>query len=48
MVTQTGRSVRGVSRVWAIGSVLLAKGYTLIPLKLYFRNGKAKLEIGLA
>jgi SsrA-binding protein len=23
------------------------KGYTLIPLKLYFRNGKAKLEIGL-
>jgi len=24
------------------------KGYTLIPLKLYWKNGKAKLEIGLA
>lgn len=23
------------------------KGYTLIPLKLYFRNGKVKVEIGL-
>ena len=23
------------------------KGYTLIPLKLYFKDGKAKLEIGL-
>lgn len=30
-----------------IGSVE-RKGYTLIPLKLYFKNGKAKLEIGLA
>jgi len=24
------------------------RGYTLIPLKLYWKNGKAKLEIGLA
>lgn len=24
------------------------KGYTLIPLKLYFSNGRAKVEIGLA
>ena len=24
------------------------KGYTVIPLKLYWKNGKAKLEIGLA
>lgn len=24
------------------------KGYTLIPLKIYFRNGKAKVELGLA
>ncbi|GIV59214.1 SsrA-binding protein SmpB [Rhodocaloribacter litoris] len=24
------------------------KGYTIIPLKLYFRNGVAKVEIGLA
>jgi SsrA-binding protein len=24
------------------------EGYTLIPLKIYFKNGKAKLEIGVA
>jgi len=30
-----------------IGSVE-RKGYTLIPLKLYFKRGKAKIEIGLA
>ncbi len=24
------------------------KGYTLVPLSLYFRNGRVKLEIGLA
>jgi SsrA-binding protein len=24
------------------------KGYTLVPLKLYFKQGRAKLEIGLA
>ncbi len=24
------------------------RGYTLIPTKLYFKNGKAKLELGLA
>jgi len=24
------------------------KGYTLIPLRLYFKDGKAKVEIGLA
>ena len=24
------------------------KGYTLIPLKIYFKNGRAKVEVGLA
>ena len=24
------------------------KGYTLVPLKLYFRRGRAKIELGLA
>ena len=24
------------------------KGYTLVPLQVYFRDGKAKIEIGLA
>jgi SsrA-binding protein len=31
-----------------LGSKAEQKGYTLIPLKLYFRRGKVKLEIGLA
>ena len=35
---------REISR-WA--KALQQKGYTIIPLKLYFKNGKAKLEIGL-
>ncbi len=25
-----------------------AKGYTLVPLKIYFKNGKLKVELGLA
>jgi len=25
-----------------------AKGYTLVPLSLYFKNGKVKMELGLA
>jgi len=31
---------------WLTGK-LKEKGYTLVPLKLYFKNGKAKLELGL-
>ncbi len=27
---------------------LSQKGFTIIPLKIYFKNGKAKVEIGLA
>ena len=30
-----------------IGSIA-EKGYTLVPLQVYFRDGKAKIEIGLA
>ncbi len=33
-----------ISRLW--GSIS-QKGYTIVPLKLYFKNGKAKVEIGL-
>ncbi len=32
---------------WLTGK-LKEKGYTLIPVSLYFKNGKAKLELGLA
>ena len=31
-----------------IEMALKTKGYTLVPLKLYFRHGKIKCEIGLA
>ena len=24
------------------------KGYTLVPLQVYFKNGKVKIEVGLA
>jgi SsrA-binding protein len=30
-----------------IGSKLAEKGLTLVPIRLYFKDGKAKLEIGL-
>ena len=31
-----------------IGSKLAEKGLTLIPIRLYFKRGKAKVELGLA
>lgn len=31
-----------------IDKMVSQKGYTLVPLKLYFKNGKAKIELGLA
>ncbi|MEN8264476.1 MAG: SsrA-binding protein SmpB [Nitrospirota bacterium] len=34
-----------ISRLW--GNIS-QKGYTLVPLKIYFKNGKVKVEIGLA
>jgi SsrA-binding protein len=34
-----------ITRLW--GNISL-KGYTLVPLKIYFKKGKAKVEIGLA
>lgn len=34
-----------IDKLW---SNISQKGLTVVPLKLYFKNGKAKLEIGLA
>ncbi len=34
-----------INRLW--GNIS-RKGFTLVPLKIYFKNGKAKVEIGLA
>jgi SsrA-binding protein len=31
-----------------IAGKMAEKGYTLVPLRIYFRNGYAKLELGLA
>lgn len=31
-----------------IGGVLAEKGLTLVPLQVYFKDGKAKVELGLA
>lgn len=31
-----------------LNSKVREKGYTVVPLKMYFRNGKAKVELGLA
>ncbi|MDA0683881.1 MAG: SsrA-binding protein SmpB [Bacteroidetes bacterium] len=30
-----------------LGKAAAQKGYTLVPMKIYFKNGKAKIEIGL-
>ncbi len=34
-----------ISRLWGRTS---QQGFTLVPLKIYFKNGRAKLEIGIA
>ncbi len=34
-----------IKRLWGQTSV---KGFSLIPLRVYFKNGKAKVELGLA
>jgi len=33
--------------LWALGKVQ-QKGFTIIPIRVYFKNGKAKVEIALA
>jgi len=34
--------------IWRLLGKMQEKGYTLIPTKLYFKNGKVKVEIALA
>ncbi len=36
------------SEIAQIQKALSRQGYTLIPLRLYFKNGRAKVELGLA
>ena len=35
------------SEIIKLRSKITEKGYTLVPLNVYFKNGKAKLEFGL-
>lgn len=34
--------------IWKLLGKMKEKGYTLVPLQVYFKEGKAKVEIGLA
>jgi SsrA-binding protein len=34
-----------INKLWGLTS---RQGYTLVPLKIYFKSGKAKVELGLA
>ncbi len=36
-----------LKEIMKLASALAQKGYTLIPLKLYFKKGRAKIELGL-
>ena len=36
------------SEIRKLNRAISEKGYTLIPLRMYFKDGKAKVEIGLA
>lgn len=36
------------SEIEKMGALIEAKGFSLIPLKVYFKNGRAKIELALA
>ncbi|MBI5694280.1 MAG: SsrA-binding protein SmpB [Nitrospirae bacterium] len=36
------------SEIKRLGGLLTIKGYTVVPLKIYFKGGRAKLELGIA
>lgn len=36
------------NEIFKLSHQIKEKGYTLMPLKVYFKNGKVKIEIGLA
>jgi SsrA-binding protein len=45
---RTRRLLLHKSEILKLNGKVRDKGYTLVPLKIYFRNGKAKVEIGIA
>ncbi len=36
------------SEIYKLSGKIAEKGYTLVPLQVYFKEGKAKIEVGLA
>lgn len=34
--------------IWKLAGQIKEKGYTIVPLQVYFKEGRAKIEIGLA
>jgi SsrA-binding protein len=46
--TRTRKLLLHKDEILKLSQKIEIKGYTLVPLKLYFKNGKAKLEIGVA
>lgn len=46
--TRTRKLLLHKDEILKINDKVSIKGFTLVPLRLYFKNGKAKLEIGIA
>jgi len=46
--TRTRKLLMHKKEILKVHSKLLLQGYTLVPLKLYFKNNKAKILLGLA
>ena len=46
--TTTRKLLLNKSEILKLNDKVSIKGFTIVPLKLYFKNGKAKLEIGVA
>ena len=46
--TRTRKLLLNKSEILKLNDKVSIKGFTIVPLKLYFKNGKAKLEIGVA
>lgn len=46
--TRTRKLLLHKEEILKINDKVSIKGFTIVPLKLYFKNGKAKLEIGVA
>jgi len=46
--TRTRKLLLNKSEILKLNDKVSIKRFTIVPLKLYFKNGKAKLEIGVA